>query len=61
MPMPARSDRRCTVCTIQASSAVRGWVINCRPVVHLAICLLISSEMMDPVKPMNSENTISDP
>ena len=61
MPMPARSDRRCTVCTIQASSAVRGWVISSRPVVHLAICLLINSEMMDPVKPMNSENTISDP
>ena len=59
MPILARSARRCTVCTIHASSAVRGWVIMVRPIVHLAICLLISKEMMDPVKPTTSENTIS--
>ena len=59
MPILARSARRCTVCTIQASSALRGWLIMVNPMVHLAMRLLINSEMMEPVKPTTSENTNS--
>ena len=53
--MPAFSDKRRTVSTIQASSWFCGVVMTCAPVLHLAMGLLISSEMMAPPKPMMSE------
>ena len=60
--MPALSEKRRTVSTIQASSALRGWLINVKPGVdHLAICLLISKEMMAPPKPMTRENPANAP
>jgi len=59
MPMPALSAKRRTVSTIQASSAVCGWLITRAPVLNLAMGLLISNEMMAPPKPMTSENPAS--
>ena len=54
MPMPALSANLRTVPTIQASSGDWGLSIMRMPVVHLAIGLLISSEMIAPPKPMIS-------
>ncbi len=54
MPMPALSANLRTVPTIQASSGDCGLSIMRRPAVHLAIGLLISSEMIAPPKPMIS-------
>src|SRR3569832_623102 len=57
MAMPARSASLLTVSSSQNSVEFDGVSITCAPVDHLAIGLLISSEMMEPVKPTTSENT----
>ena len=54
MPMPALSAKPRTVDTIHASSGVCGLSIMCSLLVHLAIGLLMSSEMIAPPKPMTS-------
>src|SRR3569832_2440891 len=59
MAMPARSASLLTVSSSQNSVEFDGVSITCAPVDHLAIGLLISSEMMEPVKPTTSENTSS--
>src|SRR5450830_69246 len=57
MATPARSARLRTVFTSHSSVELAGWSITRAPVDHLAIGLLISSEMIDPVKPTTRENT----
>ena len=57
MPILAVVASLRTVSTIQASSALRGWSIMCRPMLVLAMVLLISSEMMAPVKPITKAYT----
>ncbi|MNT51714.1 hypothetical protein D3C72_1886960 [compost metagenome] len=56
-PMPARSASWCTVSSSQASRWLRGALgsSTCAPVLHLAIGLLIRSEMIAPVKPTTTE------
>jgi hypothetical protein len=50
MPMPALSASLRTVASSHASSALRGWSMMTMPVLHLAIGLLMSSEMNAPTK-----------
>ena len=61
MPMPDLSANLRTVSTIQASSALAGWLMIFTPMLILAMDLLISSEMMAPEKPTTSEKIISCP
>src|SRR5574344_2569827 len=61
MPMPACWAKRCTTPTIQASSALLGWLMMRTPILILAIGLLIKSEMIAPPKPMMKANTSSEP
>ena len=61
MPMPALVARRRTVSTSQASASLVGCSMTCAPVDHLAACLDISSEMIEPVKPTTAENASSPP
>ena len=61
MPMPALSANLRTVSTIQASSALAGWLMTFRPMVILAMDLLIKSDTMAPVKPTSSEKIINCP
>jgi hypothetical protein len=49
------------VLTSHSSVELAGWSMTRAPVDHLAIGLLISSEMIEPVKPTTSENTSSAP
>ncbi|CFN65342.1 Uncharacterised protein [Bordetella pertussis] len=56
-PMPARSASWCTVSSSQASRWLAGALgsMTRAPVLHLAMGLLISSEMIAPVKPITAE------
>ncbi|MNL56641.1 hypothetical protein D3C87_1801480 [compost metagenome] len=55
IPMPALSAKPRTVSTIQRSSAEPVPSMICTLALHLAMGLLISSEMMAPPNPMISE------
>ncbi len=59
--MPARSAKRATLLTSHWCVASRESLMTWAPVVHLAIGLLISSEMIAPPKPITSEKPSNEP
>src|SRR5208283_489292 len=58
---PALSARRLTVASSQVSLSLRGAVMTCAPVDHLAIVFDSNREMNAPPKPITAENTSSAP